>query len=59
VEVVLEPQPLTADAWAPFGWVPVADTDSADGQGRRYAEDNAGVDPGVQLGIRTVVRIPR
>jgi ureidoglycolate hydrolase len=24
-------QPLTADAWAPFGWLPVADTDPADG----------------------------
>jgi ureidoglycolate hydrolase len=23
--------PLTADAWAPFGWLPVADTDPADG----------------------------
>lgn len=31
MQVVLEPQPLTADAWAPFGWVPVADTDPADG----------------------------
>jgi ureidoglycolate hydrolase len=24
-------QPLTPDAWAPFGWLPVADTDPADG----------------------------
>ncbi len=27
-------QPLTADAWAPFGWLPVADTDPGDGKGR-------------------------
>jgi len=26
--------PLTADAWAPFGWIPVADTDPADGKER-------------------------
>jgi hypothetical protein len=25
------PVPLEADTWAPFGWVPVADTDPADG----------------------------
>lgn len=25
------PGPLTADTWAPFGWLPVADTDPADG----------------------------
>jgi ureidoglycolate hydrolase len=24
------PGPLTADAWAPFGWLPAADTDPAD-----------------------------
>lgn len=24
-------EPLTADAWTPFGWIPVADTDPADG----------------------------
>ena len=27
----MEAQPLTADTWAPFGWLPVADTDPADG----------------------------
>jgi len=27
-------EPLTADAWAPFGWLPVADTDPRDGTGR-------------------------
>jgi ureidoglycolate hydrolase len=25
------PEPLTAGSWAPFGWLPVADTDPADG----------------------------
>ncbi len=25
--------PVEAEAWAPFGWVPVADTDPADGIG--------------------------
>jgi len=29
--VTLEAQPLSAEAWAPFGWLPVADTDPADG----------------------------
>jgi ureidoglycolate hydrolase len=28
---VLTPERLTPPAWAPFGWVPVADTDPADG----------------------------
>jgi len=32
--VRIEPQRLTAAAWAPFGWLPVADTDAADGSGR-------------------------
>jgi ureidoglycolate hydrolase len=27
-------EPLTVDAWAPFGWIPVADTDPADGTER-------------------------
>jgi ureidoglycolate hydrolase len=30
--VTITPQPLTADAWAPFGWLPVPDTDAADGE---------------------------
>jgi ureidoglycolate hydrolase len=29
--VTLDAEPLTADAWAPFGWLPVADTDPSDG----------------------------
>jgi len=27
-------EPLTAEAWAPFGWIPVADVDPADGAHR-------------------------
>jgi ureidoglycolate hydrolase len=30
--VSLPTQPLSAEAWAPFGWLPVADTDSRDGE---------------------------
>jgi ureidoglycolate hydrolase len=30
----IEAQPLTAEAWAPFGWIPVTDTDPADGDER-------------------------
>jgi ureidoglycolate hydrolase len=26
------PEPLRSDAWAPFGWIPVADTDPRDGE---------------------------
>jgi len=29
--LTVTPEPLTADAWAPFGWLPVPDTDPADG----------------------------
>jgi ureidoglycolate hydrolase len=28
----IKPVPLTAEAWAPFGWLPVADTDPRDGR---------------------------
>jgi ureidoglycolate hydrolase len=31
--VTIDAEPLTAAAWAPFGWLPVADTDPADGAG--------------------------
>jgi ureidoglycolate hydrolase len=27
----ITPEPLTAEAWMPFGWLPVADTDPKDG----------------------------
>lgn len=30
----VEPQALTEDGWAPFGWLPVADTDPRDGAHR-------------------------
>jgi ureidoglycolate hydrolase len=30
----IEAEPLTAEAWQPFGWIPVADTDPADGSHR-------------------------
>ena len=30
----IRPQPLTDLGWEPFGWLPVADTDPADGTGR-------------------------
>jgi ureidoglycolate hydrolase len=42
MEVVLEPGPLTADEWEPFGWLPVADTDPADG---RHTLEFAWADP--------------
>jgi ureidoglycolate hydrolase len=29
---VLTPEPLTADAWSSFGWIPVADVDPSDGK---------------------------
>jgi ureidoglycolate hydrolase len=29
--MLVEVQPLTPEAWAPFGWIPVADTDPSDG----------------------------
>jgi ureidoglycolate hydrolase len=30
----IRPTPLRADAWLPFGWIPVPDTDPRDGTGR-------------------------
>lgn len=30
----VEPEKLTVEAWAPFGWLPVADTDPSDGAQR-------------------------
>jgi ureidoglycolate lyase len=29
--LTITPEPLTASAWAPFGWLPLPDTDAADG----------------------------
>ncbi len=34
----IEAQPLTAEAWAPFGWLPVTDTDPTDGDHRLVFE---------------------
>jgi hypothetical protein len=31
-------KPLSEDAWAPFGWLPVADTDPRDGKQRMTFE---------------------
>ena len=36
----IEAQPLMAETWAPFGWLPVADTDPADGSHRLTFEWN-------------------
>ena len=30
----VSPEPLSEEAWAPFGWLPVADTDPSDGEHR-------------------------
>lgn len=30
--ITIVSEPLTADAWAPFGWLPLPDTDPADGE---------------------------
>lgn len=34
----IDPEPLAEDAWAPFGWLPVADTDPRDGEHRMAFE---------------------
>jgi ureidoglycolate hydrolase len=37
----LRAEPLTAERWAPFGWLPVRDTDARDGQSRlQFAWDD-------------------
>jgi ureidoglycolate hydrolase len=35
---VVVPEPLTEEAWEPFGWLPVADTDPRDGSHRMFFE---------------------
>ena len=30
----ITPDPLTTEGWAPYGWLPVPDTDPSDGEGR-------------------------
>ena len=42
----IKPLGLTADAWAPFGWLPVADTDPEDGHHRLHFAWN---DPHVNI----------
>ncbi|HEY3724236.1 MAG TPA: ureidoglycolate lyase [Acidimicrobiia bacterium] len=44
--IVLEADPLTADAWAPFGWLPVADTDPLD---QTFSYEFAWGDPHVNV----------
>jgi len=34
VQRCLQPEPITEKAWAPYGWLPVDDTDPRDGQHR-------------------------
>jgi ureidoglycolate hydrolase len=36
----IESEPLTAESWSPFGWIPVRDTDPADGVERLTFEWN-------------------
>jgi ureidoglycolate hydrolase len=43
---VVIPERLTEDAWSPFGWLPVADTDPRDGEHRMVFE---WADPHVNL----------
>ncbi len=49
------PQPLSAEAWAPFGWLPVADTDPTDGTQRMTFE---WADPHVNLIGHTLDEVP-
>jgi ureidoglycolate hydrolase len=48
-------QPLTARAWEPFGWLPLADTDPADGDHRLAFEWS---DPHVNIIGHTLEEIP-
>jgi ureidoglycolate hydrolase len=58
----VSPEPLTEQAWAPFGWLPVADTDPRDGSHRlSFAWDDVHVNiigharsevPGTADGLR-------
>ena len=44
--IPIDAQPLTAESWAPFGWLPVADTDPRDAQ---HALEFAWADPHVNV----------
>jgi ureidoglycolate hydrolase len=48
-------RPLTADCWAPFGWLPVRDTDPADGSHRLSFE---WADPHVNLIAHFAEEVP-
>jgi hypothetical protein len=49
------PERITEDAWAPFGWLPVADTDPRDGAHRMTFE---WADPHVNLIGHTLDEVP-
>jgi len=49
------PRPLTEEAWAPFGWLPVPDTDPRDGAHRMAFE---WADPNVNLIGHTRSEVP-
>lgn len=51
----LEPRPLTEDAWRPYGWLPVADTDPRDGEQRLHYE---WADPHVNVIGHTLDEVP-
>jgi len=44
--IPIDAQPLTAESWAPFGWLPVADTDPRDAQ---HTLEFAWADPHVNV----------
>ncbi len=48
-------QPLNAEAWSPFGWLPVADTDPTDGSHRMEFE---WADPHVNIIGHTRAEVP-
>jgi ureidoglycolate hydrolase len=52
----IEPQPLTEEAWAPFGWIPIADTDPRDGEHRLHYEL---ADPHVNVIGHTLDEVPK
>jgi ureidoglycolate hydrolase len=49
------PRPLDPAGWAPFGWLPVADTDPGDGEHRLHFE---WADPHVNLIGHTLAEVP-
>jgi ureidoglycolate hydrolase len=51
----LDPRPLTEDAWRPYGWLPVADTDPRDGEQRLHYE---WADPHVNVIGHTLDEVP-